>query len=77
MSMATVTIDGLTGVWLPFFFYYLGNWKLLFLGNIAIVVTCLIIYAVLIPESPRFYLSRHKYRQARDSFATIAKYNQR
>ena len=59
--MAIVALDGFTGVWLPFLFYFLQDWKYLFVGNLVCVVICFAIYAFWIPESPRYFISRHKY----------------
>lgn len=61
VTMSIVALDGFTGVWLPFLFYFLQDWKYLFIGNLAIVLACLLVFWIWIPESPRYYISRHKY----------------
>lgn len=49
MTTATASIDGLTGVWLPFFFYYLQDWHYLFYLNLAVVLICLALYLTTVP----------------------------
>ena len=75
--MATTSVDGMTGIWLPLLFYYVRDWRILFYINLGIVSVVLVVYFIVIPESPRFYLSRKDYKKARKAYSKIALYNGR
>ena len=77
LTATTTLLDNLTGILLSIFFYYVGDWRILFWFNLALVITCFVIIFALIPESPRFYMAVGQYDRAREVFKTLAKVNKR
>ena len=61
---------------LPLFFYFVGDWRVLFVFNLFVTVLVFVLL-FFIPESPRFYISLRKFDEARKAFSRIAFVNKR
>lgn len=70
-------LDGTTNVWLPVFFFYAKDWRILFWGSIGLVVIIFFLITFLIPESPRILISRKKFAKARQSYKFISRFNKK
>lgn len=75
LTATTTLLDNSTGILLPLFFYYVGDWRILFYINTAITLVCFLLILLVIPESPRFYLGRHDYVRAKLQFRKLARMN--
>ena len=75
-SVLTI-LDGTTNVWLPVFFFYAKDWRILFWGSIGLVLILFCLITFLIPESPRILISLKKYPRARKSYKFIARFNKK
>lgn len=65
----------MTGIYVSSYFWVISKdwvWLETFAASMTLVV---ILCSLLLPESPKFYLSKSRWDDARRSFATIAKYN--
>ena len=77
LTATTTLLDNVTGILLPLFFYYVGDWRILFWVNTGITLVCFLLVLLLIPESPRFYIGRKDYRGAKRAFRRLAMFNRR
>lgn len=71
------TVDGgITSVLLPIFYYYIGDWQILFIFNLLLT---LFVFALhfWVTESPRYYLARKRFDSARNAFSYIGRINGR
>lgn len=75
-SVLTI-LDGTTNVWLPVFFFYAKDWRILFWGSIGLVVILFFLITFLVPESPRILITRKKFVKARKSYKFIARFNRK
>ncbi len=62
VSMYVNGADGAITLVLSFLYYMLQSWKPLFVGVTVMCFIVLVLFALCIPESPRFFIARNKFR---------------
>ena len=67
--------DGLGNTFLALVYLYIGNWYPWFAVNIGLVSLCLLVYIFYMKESPRYLISKRKFKEARKVYSFIAKVN--
>ena len=72
LSMYINGVDGGLFLILALIYKIIQSWKPLFIAVAVVAFINLIFVAILIPESPRYFLAKHKYREARRVFRRIA-----
>ena len=67
--------DGSTPLLLPLFYQYARNWRILYWINLSLTGVSLLVLVFFAKESPKFYVSIHKFEKAKDVYSHIAKVN--
>ena len=76
-GMLMMSVDGAFVLLLAFYYALVPDYRPLLLYNLCLCIVLLLLYLVCVYESPRFYVSRKKFRKARVVFEKIAKRNGR
>ena len=70
-------MDSLTNVWLPLFYEFSNDWRILYWLNLAFTFFLALPFLLFVQESPKYLVSLKKFRQARNTYSFIAKINKK
>ena len=72
-SMMVTVSDNSTSLFLSFYFYYIGDWRIVIWFNICLVTLGFILILIFVPESPRFLHNTRRFSRARRSYNFLAR----
>lgn len=76
-GMILMSVDGTFVLLLAFYYALVPDYRPLLIYNLSMSILLLLLYIFCVYESPRYYVSRKKFRKARVVFEKIARRNGR
>lgn len=70
-------VTGSLNIWLPLYFKYAPSYAHLYFTNIVLTLLAFVFYLLILPESPRYLVSKRYFYEARRVFMKIAKCNRK